>query len=110
MNLNYPELNEIKVMNQNQPVFKQYAVGEGIDKNEYNSIINAALTAYKNRMMPLSINTTNLIKNYINGEWFVFICELGSKCFDFCLTTVQGSDYMTFSLDNVLFQICRLRD
>jgi hypothetical protein len=107
MNLNNPNTNPI---NQYQPIFKQYAVGQGIDQMEYNSIINAAMYAYKNKMMPLSTNTTNLIKSYIKGEWFVFICELGSKHFDFCLTTVQGSDYMTFSIDNVLFQICRLRD
>jgi hypothetical protein len=66
--------------------------------------------AYINKMLPMSIQTTNLIKQSIQGEWFVFVSELGSKNFDFCLTTVQGSDYMTFSLDNVLFQICRLRD
>ena len=45
MNLNNPNFNQ---MNQTQPVFKQYAVGQGIDQMEYNSIINAAMFAYKN--------------------------------------------------------------
>ena len=44
MNLNNPNFNQ---MNQTQPVFKQYAVGQGIDQMEYNSIINAAMFAYK---------------------------------------------------------------
>ena len=35
-------------MNQIQPAFKQYEVGQGIDQMEYNSIINAAMFAYKN--------------------------------------------------------------
>jgi hypothetical protein len=107
MNVQNNNNNQFQVI---QPVFKQYAVGEGIDQREYNSIISSAMYAYINKMLPMSIQTTNLIKQSIQGEWFVFVSELGSKNFDFCLTTVQGSDYMTFSLDNVLFQICRLRD
>jgi hypothetical protein len=107
MNVQNNNNNQFQVI---QPVFKQYAVGEGIDQREYNSIISSAMNAYINKMFPMSIQTTNLIKQSIQGEWFVFVSELGSKNFDFCLTTVQGSDYMTFSLDNVLFQICRLRD
>ena len=107
MNVQNINNNQFQVI---QPVFKQYAVGEGIDQREYNSIISSAMYAYINKMLPMSIQTTNLIKQSIQGEWFVFVSELGSKNFDFCLTTVQGSDYMTFSLDNVLFQICRLRD
>ena len=107
MNVQNNNNNQFQVI---QPVFKQYAVGEGIDQREYNSIISSAMYAYINKMLPMSIQTTNLIKQSIQGEWFVFVSELGSKNFDFCLTTVQGSDYMTFSLDYVLFQICRLRD
>ena len=107
MNVQNNNNNQFQVI---QPVFKQYAVGEGIDQREYNSIISSAMYAYINKMLPMSIQTTNLIKQSIQGEWFVFVSELGSKNFDFCLTSVQGSDYMTFSLDNVLFQICRLRD
>ena len=109
MNLNNPNYNNNQY-NPKQPLFIFYAIGEGIDKREYNSIISSAMYAYINKMLPMSIQTTNLIKQSIQGEWFVFVSELGSKNFDFCLTTVQGSDYMTFSLDNVLFQICRLRD
>lgn len=44
MNLNNPNT---MPMNQYEPVFKQYAVGQGIDQIEYNSIINAAMYAYK---------------------------------------------------------------
>ena len=43
-------------MNQIQPVLKKYAVGQGIDQMEYNSIINAVMFAYKNKMMLLSTN------------------------------------------------------
>lgn len=93
-----------------QPIFKQYAVGNGIDQNEYNSIITSATNAYRMRATPLSTGTSNNIKSMIGGEWFVFVSPVGSKNFDFCLSCVTGGDFMSFSLDNTLFQICRLRD
>ena len=73
-----------------QPMFKQYAVGQGIDQREYNSIITAAQNAYMARASPLSTGTSNNIKAY--------------------LSCVTGGDFMSFSLDNTLFQICRLRN
>lgn len=93
-----------------QPMFKQYAVGQGIDQREYNSIITAAQNAYMARASPLSTGTSNNIKAYLGGEWFVFVSPVGSKNFDFCLSCVTGGDFMSFSLDNTLFQICRLRN
>lgn len=93
-----------------QPAFKQYAVGKGIDQNEYNSIIQAAKTAYTMRHNPLSGNTIKGIKGFIGGEWFVLVSPVGSNAFDFCLSCVAGGDFMSFSLDNTMFQVCRLRE
>ena len=92
-----------------QPVFKQYAVGNGIDRNEYNAIYNSAVKAVQNRIMPYSTNTSQMIKQTIGGEWFVFVSPVGSKDYDFCLSSVTGGDFMSFSLDNTLFQVCRIR-
>ena len=101
---------QMNMMYQRQPLFKQYAVGQGIDQREYNSIISAAQSAYISRASPLSTGTSNIIKQLIGGEWFVFVSPVGSKNFDFSLSCVTGGDFMSFSLDNTLFQICRLRD
>lgn len=92
-----------------QPVFKQYAVGQGIDRNEYNAIANGAMKAFMAKSTPLSTTSANNIKQMIGGEWFVFVSPLGSKDYDFCLSSVTGGDFMSFSLDSTLFQVCRLK-
>jgi hypothetical protein len=92
-----------------QPVFKQYAVGQGIDMNEYNAITQAANKVYQMKVSPLSTNTAQAIKQQIGGEWFVFISPVNNKDYDFCISSVSGGDFMSFSLDNTLYQICRLK-
>ena len=92
-----------------QPVYKQISVGKGIDMNEFNSIVECCKQAYMNRATPLSEHCTNAIKQRLGGDWFVFQCELNNTDFDFYLTKVKGGDYMTFSLDNRKFEVCRLK-
>jgi hypothetical protein len=96
-------------MMMNQPVFKQYAVGQGIDMNEYNAITLAATKVYQMKQSPLSTNTAAAIKQQIGGEWFVFISPVNNKDYDFCISSVSGGDFMSFSLDNTLYQVCRLK-
>ncbi len=93
---------------QYQPNFKQYAVGSGIDNNEYNAIKQGCTNAFITRASPLSTASANNIKQHIGGQWFVCTSGLGKKNFDFCLTAVDGGDFMSFSLDSVLFEVCRL--
>ena len=104
--MNFSGFNQQPMM---QPVFKQYAVGSGIDNNEYNSIITASTKVYQARTNPLSTNTANAIKQMIGGEWFVFICPINNRDYDFCISSVTGGDFMSFSLDNTLYQVCRLK-
>ena len=92
-----------------QPVYKQISVGKGIDMNEFNSIVECCKQAYMSRATPLSEHCTNAIKQRLGGDWFVFQCELNNADFDFYLTKVKGGDYMTFSLDNRKFEVCRLK-
>jgi hypothetical protein len=92
-----------------QPQFKQYAVGSGIDQNEFNTITKACSQAYINKMNPLSSNCSTLIKQAMGGEWFVCCSPLGNKNFDFSISSVTGGDFLSFSLDNVLFEVCRLK-
>lgn len=92
-----------------QPIFKQFAVGQGIDTNEYNSIVGSCTKAYSSRMLPLPASAAGMIKQAIGGEWFVFVSPVGSKDFDFSLTSVQGGDFLSFALDNTCFQVCRLK-
>ena len=92
-----------------QPVYKQISVGKGIDMNEFNFIVECCKQAYMSGATPLSEHCTNAIKQRLGGDWFVFQCELNNTDFDFYLTKVKGGDYMTFSLDNRKFEVCRLK-
>ena len=92
-----------------QPVYKQISIGQGIDMNEFNSIVECCKQCYMSRATPLSEHCTQAIKQRLGGDWFVFQCEEGKSDFDFHLTKVKGGDYMTFSLDNRKFEVCRLK-
>ena len=92
-----------------QPQFKQYAVGSGIDQNEFNAITKACTQAYTAKSNPMSTSSSNFIKQALGGDWFVCCSPLGNKNFDFCISSVTGGDFLAFSLDNVLFEVCRLK-
>ena len=92
----------------NQPKLQLFAKGDGIDQNEYNGIIQGCTMAYNINSNPLSNECVKNIKNLIRGEWFVFVCPVGSKQYDFSLSIVTGSDFLSFSLDSTHFQVCRL--
>ena len=95
-----------------QPDFAELARGQGIDKNEYDIIVSSARKAYeesKNDTQTISFKTGKGIKQNLGGQWFVFVSEKGKK-FDFSLSTVASSDYLTFLLGTTLFQVCRLKE
>ena len=93
-----------------QPVFKQISVGQGINQQEYNSIITACKQAYMNRITPFSTYAGRSIKQYLGGEWLVVCSNVNNNNFDFSLTSVTGGDFIAFSLDSTLFQVCRLKN
>ena len=95
-----------------QSQYVELARGRGIDQKEYNSIVSAARRAYdesRNDTQTISFKTGKEIQNNLKGQWFVFVSEKGKK-FDFSLSTVASGDYLTFSLGDTLFQVCRLRE
>ena len=92
----------------NQPKLQLIAKGKGIDQNEYNGIIQGCTMAYNINSNPLSNECVKNIKNLIRGEWFVFVCPVGSKQYDFSLSIVTGADFLSFSLDSTQFQVCRI--
>lgn len=92
------------------PGFKLIGRGKGIDEREYSSIISAANRAFSERLDPLSNGVIKYIKEAIGGEWFVFACVQGLKGYDFSLSVVTGSDFLSFTIQNFQFQVCRLRD
>ena len=91
----------------NAPIYKQISVGMGIDMVEFNKIVQCATTVYQSRVSPLSTHTANAIKAMLGGEWLV-VCYPATKTYDFSLSTVKAADFMVFSLDNTLYQVCRI--
>ena len=93
-----------------QPVYKQITVGQGIDMNEFNRIVDCCKQNYiRTRGAPQTAQyCAEGIKQMLGGDWLVFISNLGYENFDFSLTRVKGGDFMAFSLDNKKFQVCRV--
>ena len=94
-----------------EPVYKQIAVGQGIDMNEFNRIVDCCKHNYmQTKGAPQTAQRAGEgIKQMLGGDWLVFISNLGYENFDFSLTRVKGGDYMAFSLDNKKFQVCRIK-
>ena len=90
------------------PNVKIYRRGSGITMNEQQSIISCASNNYQNKITPLSNKTAQAVKRTLGGDWLVIVYEQG-KPIDFNMTCVQGNDYLYFSIDNMAFQVCRLR-
>ena len=90
------------------PVLREKTRGMGIDPNEFQRITQCAMDVYTRQARPYSTHTANAIKQMLGGDWVV-VCYPESRPYDFALTVVKGGDFMAFTLDNVLFQICRLR-
>jgi hypothetical protein len=106
MNLNYGYQQKF---NQYRPNLQILNKGYGIDQNEFNNITNCCINSYLNNAYPLSTNSSNAIKRAIGGEWFVCASPINSKDYDFSLTSARTDDQLTFSVDGVLFQVCRLK-
>ena len=92
-------------------MYKQISIGQGIDMNEFNRIVDCCKHFYMQiREGPNTAErTAEGIKQMLGGDWFVFVSNLGYEDFDFSLTKVKGGDFMAFSLDNKKFQVCRIQ-
>ena len=90
------------------PVIREKSRGFGIDPHEYQQITQCAMNIYREGRRPFSTHTGNAIKQMLGGDWAV-VCYPEQRPYDFALSTVKGGDFMVFTVDNVLFQVCRLR-
>ena len=92
-----------------EPIYKQLTVGRGIDMNEYNNIVGVIKQIYMAGTQPMGTACVEGIRRAIGGDWFIFISDVGIEDYDFSLTRVKGGDFISFSLDNKKFQVCRIR-
>ena len=96
----------------NQPIpdFNLIGRGNGIDEKEFYVITHAAFDALNMKEDPLSNGIIKRIKKDLGGEWMVFASVEGLKGYDFSLSIVTGNDFLSFTIQNFRFQVCRLRD
>ena len=92
------------------PNFKLIGRGKGIDEKEYYVITHSASEALNAKEDPLSNGIIKKIKQQLGGEWMVFASVEGLKGYDFSLSIVTGNDFLSFTIQNFRFQVCRLRD
>jgi hypothetical protein len=92
------------------PSFRLISRGRGIDQKEYYDITHAANEALRLKEDPLSNGIIKRIKNSLGGEWMAFASVEGLKGYDFSLSIVTGNDFLSFTIENFRFQVCRLRD
>ena len=92
-----------------QPVYKKIAVGNRINNNELDIIVKCCKTAFVE--MKGKKNTAKkaaeAIKEMLGDNWLVLISYLKNGHFDFNISPSKIGDFVVFSLDNKLFQICR---
>ena len=91
-----------------QPVYIEIARGVGIDSRKLEVIKEVSTRVYLSGVSPLAKAVSEGIKNSIGGEWFAFVNPAGDKTYEFSLTRVKGTDFVSFLLDTTKFQVCRI--
>ena len=92
-----------------QPVYKQYAIGKGMNMTMTSIIVNYCKYYYM--QMKCGKSTARIcaeaIKRKLGDNWLVMISDLKCGKFDFHVSIAKKEDFIVFSLDNKLFQICK---
>ena len=92
-----------------QPAIKLFAVGNRINKNQLNIIINCCKKAFiiMNGGKTTAKKSAEEIKRLIGDNWLVLISNIKSGKFDFNISPAKRGDFVVFTIDDKLFQICR---
>ena len=92
-----------------QPVYKEIARGIGIDARELDAIKKVSTQVYLSGQKPMAKAVSEGVKQNLGGEWFAFVNPAGDESYEFSLTRVKGTDFVSFVLNNTKFQICRIK-
>ena len=92
-----------------QPLYKQYKLGSKITGNQLKIIVNICKKYYllMKGGVGIAFKASDELKKVFGGNWLVFISNLKCKKFDFNISSIQKGNFVIFSLDNKLFQICK---
>ena len=92
-----------------QPLFRKYQIGEEIDNNEEKIIVKYCKFYYMQMKGEKSIakRAAEALKQKLGNDWLIMISNLKCGEFNFSLSPAKNGDFIVFSLDNQLFQVCR---
>ena len=82
--------------------------GRGINDKESHIIINSCIEAQNKNLNPLSNNCIQKIKNQINGEWFVFVCNEEDSNYDYFLSFINNNSFLIFKYEKKIFHIYQI--
>ena len=91
------------------PQYREIARGVGIDPRELEAIKRVSIQVYQSGVKPMAKAVSEGIKQNLGGEWFAFVNPAGDETYEFSLTRVKGTDFVSFVLDNTKFQVCRIK-
>ena len=99
--------NKNNANNVSEHICKIINVGKNINNNQFKIIIDASIKACLtlNGKIMTATKAANDIKKLIGDNWLVFISNINNKDYDFCISAGKKDDYVSFSLDDKLFQI-----
>ena len=91
------------------PVYREIARGVGIDPRELEAIKRVSMQVYQSGVSPMAKAVSEGIKQNLGGEWFAFVNPAGDETYEFSLTRVKGTDFVSYVIDNTKFQVCRIK-
>ena len=93
-----------------QPTYREIARGVGIDPRELEAIKRVAFQVFQSGVNPMAKDISEGIKQQLGGEWFAFVNPANDETYEFSLTRVKGTDFVSFVLnDETKFQVCRIK-
>ena len=96
-------------MMQGGPQYREIARGVGIDPRELEAIKRVSMQVHQSGVRPMAKAVSEGIKQALGGEWFAFVNPAGDETYEFSLTRVKGTDFVSFVIDNTKFQVCRIK-
>jgi serine/threonine protein kinase len=92
-----------------QPSYKRYKIGNKINGNQLKMIVNCCKKYYLQMKggVGIAMKASEELKQSLGGNWLIFISNLKCKQFDFNISSIQKGNFVIFSLDKKLFQICK---
>ena len=97
----------IQEITNNSSNFKLIRRGSGLSDKKFQIIVSLAKQVLKKGFTPVSAIITNLLRNQLEGEYWVVICIPIDKPADFNITSVYGNEYLHFHYDNKQFVAIR---